>query len=96
MSDSHEVQLAGLLRSGLLKRFESSAHAFARTCRKMAASHDAFLAALDKGMVATGRALDEWIATDTDDVDDYWGARPARLREAEPIRVALRRRSAAR
>ncbi len=81
--DTHELQLAGLLRSGLLKRFESSAHAFSRTCRTMAASHDAFLAALEKGVVATGRALDEWIATDTDQIDDYWDGRPAYLREGE-------------
>lgn len=40
---AYEVQLAGLLRSGLLKRFESSAYAFARTCRTMARSHEAFL-----------------------------------------------------
>ena len=67
---SHEMQLAGLLRSGLLKRFESSAHAFARTCRTMAASHQAFLALLDTGQVATGAALRDWVATDTDDVEE--------------------------
>jgi hypothetical protein len=67
--ESHEVQLAGLLRSGLLKRFESSAHAFALTCRTMAASHDAFLKLLDQGMVASGDALRQWVATDTDDIE---------------------------
>lgn len=67
--DAYEVQLAGLLRSGLLKRFESSAYAFARTCRKMAASHDMFLDLLDTGKVATGAALAEWAATDSDDLD---------------------------
>jgi hypothetical protein len=67
---SHEVQLAGLLRSGLLKRFESSAHAFARTCRTMAGSHDAFLNLLDEGSVAAGGILREWIATDTDSIED--------------------------
>ncbi len=71
--DAHEVQLAGLIRSGLLKRFESSAHAFASTCRKMAASHVKFLAILDEGHVATGQALADWPATDADDegVDEY-------------------------
>lgn len=72
--EAHEVQLAGLLRSGLLKRFESSACAFARTCRKMANSHDGFLGLLDTGKVATGSALADWIATDADDdseVDTY-------------------------
>ncbi len=42
-----DLQLAGLLRSGLLKRFESSPYAFALTCRRMADSHDAFLDLLD-------------------------------------------------
>lgn len=68
--DAREVQLAGLLRSGLLKRFESSPHAFARTCEKMAESHDAFLGLLYKGKIATGAALREWAATDSDDADE--------------------------
>ncbi len=71
VADAYEVQLAGLLRSGLLKRFESSAYAFACTCRKMANSHDAFLSLLEKGKVATGAALADWAATDSDDVDGY-------------------------
>src|SRR5690606_4369795 len=54
--ERYELQAAGLLRSGLLKRFESSVHAFARTCRKMAESHDAFLSAMDEGWVLTGDA----------------------------------------
>ena len=70
-ADAYEVQLAGLLRSGLLKRFESSAYAFACTCRHMASSHDAFLSLLDHGKVATGAALADWIATDSDDLDEY-------------------------
>ena len=68
--DTYEVQLAGLLRSGLLKRFESSPYAFGRTCERMAASHDAFLSLLDNGKVATGEALADWIATDSDDIDE--------------------------
>lgn len=70
-ADAYEVQLAGLLRSGLLKRFESSAYAFACTCRKMARSHDAFLSLLDHGKVATGSALADWVATDSDDLEAY-------------------------
>ena len=84
-AEAYEVQLAGLLRSGLLKRFESSANAFARTCRKMAASHDAFLALLDHGKVTTGAALADWIATDSDDVekaDRYFEAMQDRLEDA--------------
>jgi Helicase conserved C-terminal domain/PLD-like domain/SNF2-related domain len=68
-ADPYEVQLAGLLRSGMLKRFESSAYAFSMTCRKMAANHDAFLELLSRGKVTTGAALSEWIATDSDDIE---------------------------
>jgi len=68
--DAYEVQLAGLIRSGLLKRFESSPHAFAVTCERMADNHDAFLALLDHGKVATGGALADWVATDSDDLDE--------------------------
>jgi len=67
--DAYEVQLAGLLRSGLLKRFESSPHAFAETCERMARSHDAFLSLLDNGRVAVGEALADWTATDSDEMD---------------------------
>jgi len=48
---SRETALVGLLRSGLLKRFESSAHAFGNTCRKMAKQHQFFLDVMDEGMV---------------------------------------------
>ncbi len=68
--DAYEKQLAGLLRSGLLKRFESSPFAFAETCERMAKSHDAFLSLLDNGRVATGDALADWIATDSDEMDE--------------------------
>ncbi|MXW42786.1 MAG: helicase [Acidimicrobiia bacterium] len=68
--EAYEKQLAGLLRSGLLKRFESSPYAFAETCERMAKSHDAFLSLLDNGRVATGEALADWIATDSDEADD--------------------------
>ncbi len=67
--DTFELQAAGLLRSGLLKRFESSVHAFARTCRKMARSHARFLEALDEGWVLTGNALAAWDRTDSDEFD---------------------------
>ena len=68
--DTYETQLAGLLRSGMLKRFESFPHAFALTCERMAASHDAFLSLLDAGRVATGDALADWVATDSDDIEE--------------------------
>ena len=69
-TEAYEVQLAGLIRSGLLKRFESSPYAFAETCDRVAASHDAFLALLAKGIVANREALADWIATDSDEIDE--------------------------
>jgi superfamily II DNA or RNA helicase len=73
--EAHEGQVAGLLRSGLLKRFESSVHAFANTCETMADSHDAFLFVLDQGYVATGKALRELATSDSDELDSLIEAR---------------------
>lgn len=69
--EQYERQNAGLLRSGLLKRFESSGYAFQRTVAKMAASHDAFLGALDQGWVITGDALQQRIASDSDEIGAF-------------------------
>jgi superfamily II DNA or RNA helicase len=69
--EQYEQQNAGLLRSALLKRFESSAYAFRRTVEKMIASHDQFLSALDQGYVLTGDALREWASTDASDIDEF-------------------------
>src|SRR5690554_2761435 len=68
-AQAFELQAAGLLRSMLLKRFESSSYAFAMTCRKMAESHEDFLRALDDGWVLTGEALAAWRKTDSDEFD---------------------------
>ena len=66
--DAAEVQLAGLLRSLLLKRFESSPMAFASTARRMATSHEGLVGLIrEQGLVATGRALAEWVDTEGDD-----------------------------
>ena len=67
----NEVQISGLLLSGLLKRFESSSIAFSKTCERMAEAHKAFLEALTNGMVLQGDSLVEWMNTDTDDIDEY-------------------------
>lgn len=68
--EQFEVQNAGLLRSMLLKRFESSGHAFARTCRTMLGSHEAFLALLDDGWVASGEAFREWMGSTAERFED--------------------------
>lgn len=65
--DESQVALVGLVRSGLLKRFESSVHAFALTAERMAEGHDAFLAALEKGLLLTPKALEEWANMDSDE-----------------------------
>ncbi len=70
-AESHEVQLAGLVRTGLLKRFESSSHAFARTCRAMAEGHDAFLGLLEQGKVAIGAPLRDWAPSDSDEIEEF-------------------------
>jgi hypothetical protein len=94
--DAYELQAAWLLRSGLLKRFESSTYAFARTCRKMARSHDTFLEALDEGWVLTGDSLAAWEKTDSDEFDPdkiaygVSGTRePAAEYDTKELRVAV-------
>lgn len=64
----YEVQVAGLLRSGLLKRFESSGYAFVQTCRKMAETLTGLLRLVDdEGLVASGESLRDFMRVDTDE-----------------------------
>lgn len=59
--EAESENAAGLLRSGLLKRFESSTRAFRLSLARMIAEHDRFLQALARGRViptAFLRALD--------------------------------------
>lgn len=51
--------LLGLLRTGLLKRFESSSAAFVSTTKKMIREHQLFLDSLSKGKVPTTEFLRE-------------------------------------
>jgi hypothetical protein len=66
--DDEEIEAAetasGLLRSGLLKRFESSAHAFRLSLTRMVREHDLFLDALSRGKVITTAFLRELSADD--------------------------------
>lgn len=64
----------GLLRSGLLKRFESSAHAFGRTVSKLIAEHELFLEALERGHVVTTRVLHELAGTDDEALEELLSA----------------------
>ena len=65
--NAHLSGLVGLLRSALLKRFESSAFAFCTTVTKMADEHQVFLDALASGTVVTTAFMQE-IAADDDTV----------------------------
>ena len=69
----------GLLRSGLLKRAESSAHAFARSLGRMLVEHAVFLEALDRGYVIGTEILRELASgVEEDDIDTFLGASDAR------------------
>jgi superfamily II DNA/RNA helicase len=66
-AEPHERQLVGLLRSALLKRFESSVHSFARTAERLVKAHEGFLRALGQGYVASAKALAELEDVDNDE-----------------------------
>ncbi len=67
----YQITNAGLLRSGLLKRLESSPQALHASLEKMIVSHESFLDALGKGYVLKGEALSEWVTSDSDDLDEF-------------------------
>ena len=64
VEDARTRAMVGLLRSGLLKRFESSAFAFRKTTGKMVGEHNTFLEALDAGFVVTTGFMKELSADD--------------------------------
>ncbi|MEU0525344.1 SNF2-related protein [Streptomyces niveus] len=70
-TEQYQAQNAGLIRSNLLKRFESSSYAFEQTVAKMIASHNTFLSALDSGLVLTGDPLREWVGLLGEEVEDW-------------------------
>ncbi len=95
-ADDDEARAAatvGLLRSGLLKRFESSARAFDRTLSKLIAEHRSFLEALDKGRVVSTRFLRELSASDETSLDDLLAGssetEPAGLYEVKKLRAVV-------
>lgn len=62
-----EAQLAGLLKSGLLKRFESCWQACLLTVERMIEAHDTFLAAWGEGKVLSGEGLRKAASEDVDE-----------------------------
>ena len=87
--------LVGLLRSGLLKRFESSTRAFFKTVDKMADEHQAFLDALALGRVVTTAFMQEIAADDDTDIWELLGktqhSRDANLYDVARLRSAVER-----
>lgn len=69
--ESFQLANAGLLRSALLKRLESSPAALRRTLSTLIASHEAFISGLDGGYVLAGDALQEWTGSDAEDLDEW-------------------------
>jgi hypothetical protein len=94
--DAQLAATVGLIRSALLKRFESSPYAFQRTLATLIAGHENFLEALDKGHVVTTRFLREIGADDEMTLDELAAAsqdtEPASLFDAA-IAAGRRQRS---
>lgn len=66
-----EPALVGLLRSALLKRFESSVGSFRMTVVRMIVQHEVFLKALARGMVIQKEFFDEMSAMgDDEDIEE--------------------------
>jgi hypothetical protein len=62
-----DLPVVGLLRSGLLKRFESSSRAFALTTARMVKEHDLFLDGLERKVIIKKDVLRELSAADDED-----------------------------
>jgi len=92
--EGSQLTLVGLIRSGLLKRFESSAYAFGLTAGRMADSHDAFLKALDAGYILSPKALEEWTSIDSDEewerLLEETGAEPTDKYDVKALRAAVK------
>jgi ERCC4-related helicase len=69
--EKFQVSNAGLLRSALLKRLESSPQALSATLTKLVNAHRGFLDALSQGRVLTGEALREWTSSEAESLDEF-------------------------
>jgi hypothetical protein len=69
--DALQITNVGLLRSGLLKRLESSTAALVATLARLVTSHRAFIAGLDAGYVMVGDALRDYVNSEFDDLDEF-------------------------
>ena len=62
-----ELSLIGLLRTGLLKRFESSLVAFAGSLENMIEQYEKALELVNQGIFPAPETLDEWVESDSDE-----------------------------
>lgn len=69
--DHLQITNVGLLRSGLLKRLESSTAALVATLSRLVVSHEAFVKGIDAGFVITGDALREYVSSESDDFNEF-------------------------
>lgn len=81
--NAREAALVGLIRSGLLKRFESSARAFEATVSRMVDAHDHFARAVEDGVVPTADSLSQLQDTDSDEAWDELLAEGAPIEDEE-------------
>jgi hypothetical protein len=92
-SDAQAAATIGLIRSGLLKRFESSAFAFVNTLDTLIAGHNIFLEALGKGHVVTTQFMREIAVGDETTLDDLLEASsntlPSRDFDTKQLRKAV-------
>lgn len=92
-TDAQAASTIGLIRSGLLKRFESSAFAFVSTLNVLIHGHEVFLEALGKDHVVTTRFLREIATQDETTLDDLLKASvdtfPARDFDSKSLRKAV-------
>lgn len=82
-----EAQLGGLLRSGILKRFESCWLACLETVERMIAAHEAFLIAWEDGRVLSRETLREAANAELDDAGLAGWVADALVDEADARRI---------
>lgn len=59
------INLRGLIRTMLFKRFESSVYAFRESIKRMIKTHERFLASLDQGFVPAGEKAEQLLGNHT-------------------------------
>ncbi len=81
-----QIQNAGLLRSALLKRLESSARALSFTLETLCFSHKKFLQGIDAGFVLEGEALRGWVSSESEDLEEALAELDEKaLQKARPV-----------